>query len=89
MYRVQKNPKSEGLYNFQSRHGRFIQMDNKYFSNQGWKNKYFFATGQWEFHPTEVAKGPRVPQETCTPSTSASKEPILSKEEMFPSLQRA
>jgi hypothetical protein len=27
--------KTEGLYNFQSRCGRFIQMDDKYSSNRG------------------------------------------------------
>jgi hypothetical protein len=57
-------------------------MDDKYSSNRGWKNKYFFATGQWEFHPIDVVEGLRVPLETCTPSTSASKEPILSEEKM-------
>jgi hypothetical protein len=57
-------------------------MDDKHSSNQGWKNKYFFATGKWEFHPTKVVEGLRVPRVTWTPSTSASKEPILLEEEM-------
>jgi hypothetical protein len=57
-------------------------MDEKYSSNCGWKNKYFFATSQWEFHHTDKAEGLRVPWKTCTPFANAFWEMILSKVEM-------
>jgi hypothetical protein len=57
-------------------------MDGKFSSNHGWKNKYFFATSQWESHPIEAAEGSRVPQETCAPATNASKEPQLTEGEL-------
>ena len=57
-------------------------MDGKFSNNHRWKNKYFFATCQWEFYPTEIVEGLRVPRETCAPAVNASKEPRLSKKEL-------
>jgi hypothetical protein len=57
-------------------------MDKKYSSNRGWKNKYFFTIGQWEFHHTEKAEGLRVPRETGFPFANAFKELILLEVEM-------
>jgi hypothetical protein len=57
-------------------------MDGKYSNNPGWKEKYFFATGQWEFFPLEAVAGPRVPCETCFPSDHASKIPRLTEAEL-------
>jgi hypothetical protein len=57
-------------------------MDGKFSSNHKWKNKYFVAIGQWEFHPTEATKGLRVPWETCASAANASKEPRLTKKEL-------
>ena len=48
-------------------------MDGKFSSNHKWKNKYFFTTGQWEFHPTDATEGPRVPRETFAPVVNALK----------------
>jgi hypothetical protein len=61
LYRLQKNPQSSAAYNFQTKKGKFIQIDSQFSSNPKWKNKYFFVSEQWEFTPTEKAKGPRVP----------------------------
>lgn len=58
-------------------------MDGKFSSNHGWKSKYFFAIGQWEFHPTEAVEGPRVPRETCASVVNASKEPWLIEGELL------
>ena len=46
MYRVHKNPGGAGVYNFQTKRGRFVQLASKYSSNQWWKNKFFFISGQ-------------------------------------------
>jgi hypothetical protein len=40
------------------------QLKKTYSNNKRWKNKFFFALGDWEFAPSEVTEGPRVPQET-------------------------
>jgi hypothetical protein len=61
MYRVQKNPKTNGVYNFQSRRGKFVQMEVKFSNNKWWKNRFFFAMGQWEFAPSKIVEGPKVP----------------------------
>jgi hypothetical protein len=60
IYRIQKNPYSSGVYNFQTKRGRFIQIESQFSSNPKWKNRYFFISGQWEFTPKEKADGPRV-----------------------------
>jgi hypothetical protein len=80
LYQLQKNPQSFATYNFQTKKGKFIQIDSQFSSNPKWKNKYFFVSGQWEFTPTEKAKGPRVPQDINDPPTRAHDEPVLSPE---------
>jgi hypothetical protein len=50
---VHKNPGGAKVYNFQTRRGKFITLKAKYSSNRGWKNKFFFTLGQWEFAPLE------------------------------------
>ena len=60
LHRVHKNPGGSGVYNIQTRRGRLIQLEPKYSSNRGWKNRFFFALGQWEFTPTEKAQDHRV-----------------------------
>jgi hypothetical protein len=45
IYRIQRNPGSSRVYNFQTKRGKFIQLDSKYSSNRQWKNKYFFYLG--------------------------------------------
>jgi hypothetical protein len=45
IYRIQRNPGSYGVYNFQTKRGKFVQLDSKYSSNRYWKNKYFFIWG--------------------------------------------
>jgi hypothetical protein len=61
LYRLQKNPQSSSVYNFQTKRGKFIQIDSQFSSNPKWKSKYFFISRQWEFTPTEKAEGPKVP----------------------------
>jgi hypothetical protein len=80
LYWLQKNPQSSTVYNFQTKRGKFIQIDSQFSSNPKWKNKYFFLSGQWEFTPTEKAKGPRVPRDINDPPTQAYEEPILTPE---------
>jgi hypothetical protein len=80
IYRLQKNPQSSAVYNFQTKRGKFIQIDSQFSSNPKWKNKYFFLSGQWEFTPTEKAEGPRVPRDINDPPTRAYDEPVLTPE---------
>jgi hypothetical protein len=61
IYKIQKNPYSSGVYNFQTKREKFIQIDSQFSSNSKWKNMYFFISGQWEFTPKEKAEGPQVP----------------------------
>ena len=82
VYRVQKNPKSQGVYNFQTKCRKFVQMEVKFSSNRFWKNKFFFATRKWEFAPLEPIQGPRGPREMSLKSPDTNKEPLLSKKEV-------
>ena len=78
MYKVHRNPGGAGVYNFQKKKGRFVQLSFK--CNRWWKNKFFFISGQWESAPKERAMGPRVPREMNTVADLALKEPILTAE---------
>jgi hypothetical protein len=80
LYRLQKNPQCSVAYNFQTKKGKFIQIDSQFSINLKWKDKYFFVSGQWEFTPTEKAKGPRVPRDINGPPTRAHDEPVLTPE---------
>jgi hypothetical protein len=53
LHRVHRNPGGSGVYNIQTRWGKLITLETNYSSNRGWKNKFFFASGQWEFAPSE------------------------------------
>jgi hypothetical protein len=77
LYRLQKNPQSSAVYNFQTKRGKFVQINSQFSSNPKWKNKYFFISGQWEFTPTEKAEGPWVPRDINVPSAEAYNEPVL------------
>jgi hypothetical protein len=61
LHRLHKNPGGSGVYNIQTQRGKLITLETKYSSNRGWKSKYFFASGQWEFAPSEKATEIRVP----------------------------
>jgi hypothetical protein len=80
IYQLQKNPQSSAVYNFQTKRGKFIQIDSQFSSNPKWKNKYFFVSGQWEFTPTEKAEGPRVPRDINDPTAEAYEEPVMTPE---------
>jgi hypothetical protein len=80
LYRLQKNPQSSAVYNFQTKRGKFIQIDSQFSSNPKWKNKYFFVSVQWEFTPTEKVEGPRVPRDINDPSAEAYDELVLTPE---------
>jgi hypothetical protein len=82
LYRVHKNPGGSGVYKFQTRRGRLIQLELRYSSNQGWKNKFFFASGQWKFAPSEQAGAYRVFRETNVLSQRGNQEPILTPSEL-------
>ena len=81
MYSIHRNPRGSGVYNFQTKRGKFIQLDTKYSSNRYWKNKFFFISEQWEFTSKEKAVGPRVSREMNLVFDLALKEPILTVEE--------
>jgi hypothetical protein len=66
LHQVNKNPGGSSVYNFQVRRGKLIQLEPRYSSNRWWKNKFFFASGQWEFTPLERVQGPRVSREMNT-----------------------
>ena len=83
MYKVYRIPGGAGVYNFQTKRGRFVQLAFKYSSNRWWKNKFFFVSGQWEFAPKEKAMGPRVQREMNTIANLALKKPILTMEEQI------
>ena len=76
LHRVHRNPESPGVYNFQTWWGRLIQLEPRYASNQGWKNKFFFASGQWEFAPLEQAKGPEFHVTRTCSQIEATKSPL-------------
>ena len=76
-----RNPKSEYTFNFQGcQKTKFIILSG-YSSNKHWKEKFFFAQGNWEFLATEVIVDPKVPWEACRLSSSRQNEPILNKSE--------
>ena len=50
-----------------------------YSSNKHWKDKFFFAQGDWEFSSMKIVEGPRVPREAHCLSSSGQEEPILNK----------
>jgi hypothetical protein len=75
LHRVHKNPGGSGVYNIQTRRGKLITLEPRYSSNRGWKNKYFFTSGQWEFSSTEQATEIRVPREVNILSERGGQEP--------------
>jgi hypothetical protein len=83
LHRVHRNPGGSGVYNIQTRRGHLITLEPRYSSNHGWKSKFFFASGQWEFAPTEKATDIRVPREVNMLSEKGSREPRLTPDELI------
>jgi hypothetical protein len=81
IYKLTKNPNSECIFNFQGRRKVKFILLTEYSSNIGWKNKFFFAQGDWEFTSMEVFVDPSVHRKTCCPSVSGQEEPILDESE--------
>jgi hypothetical protein len=82
LHRVHRNPGGSGVYNIQTRRGRLVILEPRYSSNHGWKTKFFFASGQWEFAPTEKATEARVPREVNMLSERGGQEPRLTPKEL-------
>jgi hypothetical protein len=82
LHRVHMNPGGSRVYNIQTRRGKLITLETKYSSNRGWKNKYFFASGQWEFAPMEQSTKIRVPWEVNALSEKGGQEPHLTPNEL-------
>jgi hypothetical protein len=82
LHRVHRNPGGSGVYNIQTRRGRLVILEPRYSSNHGWKTKFFFASGQWEFAPTEKATDARVPREVNMLSERGGREPRLTPKEL-------
>jgi hypothetical protein len=70
------------VYNIQTRRGKLITLETKYSNNRGWKNKYFFASEQWEFAPTKQATEIRVPREVNMLFEKGGQEPHLTPNEL-------
>jgi hypothetical protein len=81
IYKPTRNPKSEYTFNFQGRQKTKFILLSGYSSNKHWKEKFFFAQGDWEFLSTEVTANPRVPREVRRLLTSGQDEPVLNKNE--------
>ena len=82
LHPVHKNLEGGGVYNIQTRRRRLIQLETKYSSNRGWKNHFFFTSGQWEFAPTKKAQDPRVRRETNMLSKKGHHAPRLTPNEI-------
>jgi hypothetical protein len=67
IYKLSRNPRSEFTFNFQGHQKTKFILLSGYSSNKFWKDKFFFAQGDWEFSATEIVAGPRVPRETHVP----------------------
>jgi hypothetical protein len=74
--------RGSGVYNIQTRRGKLTTLEAKYSSNRGWKSRYFFASGQWEFAPSEKASEIRVPREVNVLSEKGSQVPQLTPNEL-------
>ena len=61
IYKLAKNPNAEYIFNFQGRKKVKFVLLTDYSSNKGWKSKYFFAQGEWEFSPSEIIKDHNIP----------------------------
>lgn len=69
VYRLTKNPRSDVLFTFQVRKKvKCIHLRSTFSSNKKWKNSFFYASGNWEYSPSEAVEGLRVPRETRVPS---------------------
>jgi hypothetical protein len=83
LHRVHMNLGGSGVYNIQTRRGCLITLEPRYSSNHGWKSTFFFASGKWEFAPTEKATDIRVPREVNMLSEKGGREPRLTPDELI------
>jgi hypothetical protein len=76
-----KNPDAEYIFNFQDRQTtKFIWLTG-YPNHKGWRKKFFFAQGDWEFSLMEIIKDPSVPREIRLPSVIGQEELTLDQSE--------
>jgi hypothetical protein len=81
IYRPLRNLKTEYVFNFQGRQKiKFIILLG-YSSNKHWKERFFFAQGDWECPATEAVADSRVPREVRCLLSSKQDEPILNENE--------
>jgi hypothetical protein len=81
IYRPLRNPKTEYVFNFQGRQKiKFVLLPG-YSSNKYWKERFFFAQGDWECSATETVADPKVPREVRRLLSSKQDEPILTEDE--------
>jgi hypothetical protein len=81
IYRPLRNPKTEYVFNFQGRQKiKFVLLPG-YSSNKHWKERFFFAQGDWECPATETVVDPKVPREVRRLLSSKQDEPILNESE--------
>jgi hypothetical protein len=81
IYKPSRNPKTEYIFNFQGRQKiKFVLLPG-YSSNKHWKERFFFAQGDWECLATEAVTNPRVLREVHRLSSSKQDEPILNESE--------
>jgi hypothetical protein len=81
IYKPSRNQKTEYIFNF---HGhqkiRFVLLPG-YSSNKHWKERFFFAQGDWECPAAEAVADLRVPREVRRLLSSKQDEPILNENE--------
>jgi hypothetical protein len=81
IYRPLRNPKTEYVFNFQGRQKiKFVLLPG-YSSNKHWKERFFFAQGDWECPATETVIDPKVPREVRHLLSSKQDEPTLNENE--------
>jgi hypothetical protein len=81
IYRPLRNSKTEYVFNFQGRQKiKFVLLPG-YSSNKHWKERFFFAQGDWECPTIEAVADPRVSRKVHCLLSSKQDEPILNESE--------
>jgi hypothetical protein len=81
IYKLSRNLKTEYIFNFQGHQKIKFVLLPRYSSNKHWKERFFFAQGDWECLATEAVTDPRVLREVHRLSSSKQDEPILNESE--------
>jgi hypothetical protein len=80
IYMPLRNPKTEYVFNFQGRQKIKFVLVPGYSSNKHWKERFFFAHGDWKCLAAEAIANPKVPREVNRLLSLKQDEPVLSEE---------